>query len=202
MSHPAASVPTMEMRTDRVGLLLDQHESSVAISRERLTGLTDEEHLWEPVPGCWSVRRRDEAPTPDPIGPGDWVLDWDRSHPRPEPFTTIAWRLGHLISMYVGRWEWTFGSRSIDPEVATEFTPSADKALAMLWESGDRFATSVAQMTDDQLDIPGYGHYPYGLDPRLPFVSIVWWMNRELIHHTAEVALLRDLHLRRDRLIR
>ena len=40
-------------------------------------------------------------------------------------------RLGHLISMYVDRWEWTFGSRSIDPEVATDFTPSADKALAM-----------------------------------------------------------------------
>ena len=41
----------MQMRTDRVGLLLDQHESSVGISRERLAGLTDEEYLWEPVPG-------------------------------------------------------------------------------------------------------------------------------------------------------
>jgi hypothetical protein len=24
--------------------------------RERLDGLTEEEYLWEPVPGCWSVR--------------------------------------------------------------------------------------------------------------------------------------------------
>jgi hypothetical protein len=151
------------------------------------------------VPDCWSIRRRGEAPTPDPFGRGDWVLDWDRGHPKPEPFTTIAWRLGHLTSMYVDRWEWTFGSRSIDPEVSTEFTPSADKALATLWEQADRFAISVAGMTDEQLDITGFGQYPYGLDPQLPFISIVWWMNRELIHHTAEVALLRDLYLRRDR---
>ena len=198
MSHPPDNVPIMEMRTDRVGLLLDQHESSIAISRERLAGLTDEEYFWEPVPDCWSVRRRGAAASPDAFGPGDWVLDWDRGHPRPEPFTTIAWRLGHLVSMYVDRWEWTFGSRSIDPAVATDFPSSADKALAMLWEHADRLATSVAGMTDEQLDVPGYGQYPYGLDPGLPFVSIVWWMNRELIHHTAEVAPLRDIYLRRD----
>ena len=102
--------------------------------------------------------------------------------------------------MYVDRWEWTFGSRSIDPEVATDFTPSADKALAMLWEQR-RPVRHVGRptMTDEQLDVPGFGQYPYGLDPQLPFISIVWWMNRELIHHTAEVALLRDLYLRRDR---
>ena len=201
MSHPPDNVPIMEMRTDRVGLLLDQHESSVAISRERLAGLTDEEYFWEPVPDCWSVRRRGAAASPDAFGPGDWVLDWDRGHPRPEPFTTIAWRLGHLVSMYVDRWEWTFGSRSIDPAVGTDFASSAEKALAMLWEHAERFATSVAGMTDEQLDVPGYGQYPYGLDPELPFVSIVWWMNRELIHHTAEVALLRDISLRRDQRI-
>lgn len=200
MSHPATNVPAMEMRTDRVGLLLDQHESSVGISRERLAGLTDEEYRWEPVPDCWSIRRRGEAASPNPFGPGEWLLDWDDGHPRPDPFTTIAWRLGHLISMYVDRWEWTFGSRSIDPAVATDFTPSADEALAMLWEKAERFAASVAQMTDEQLDVPGYGQYPYGLDPQLPFISIVWWMNRELIHHTAEVAVLRDLYLRRDSL--
>jgi hypothetical protein len=190
----------MEMRTDRVGLLLDQLGSSVGLTRDRLAGLTDEEYLWEPVPGCWSVRRRGAAASPNPYGAGEWLLDFDLGHPRPEPFTTIAWRLGHLVSMYVGRWEWTFGSRSIAPEVATDFTPSADKALTTLWEQADRFATSVAGMTDEQLDVPGFGQYPYGLDPRLPFISIVWWMNRELIHHSAEVALLRDLYLRRDQL--
>ena len=52
-------------------------------------------------------------------------------------------------------------------------------------------------MTDEQLDVPGFGQFPYGLDPQLPFISIVWWMNREFIHHSAEIALLRDLYLRK-----
>jgi DinB superfamily len=187
----------MQMRTDRVGLLLDQLDTSVDITRGRLAGLTDEEYLWEPVPGSWSVHRRGEAASPDPYGPGDWLLDFDHGHPQPEPFTTIAWRLGHLISMYGDRWEWTFGSRSIAPEDNTDFTPSADEALKTLWAYVDRFGAAVGAMTDEQLDVPGYGQFPYGLDPQLPFISIVWWMNREFIHHAAEVCLLRDLYLRR-----
>jgi hypothetical protein len=192
----------MDMRTDRVGLLLDQLDTSVGITRDRLTGVTDDEYRWEPVPGSWSIHRRGENPTPDPYGKGDWLIDWDRGHPRPEPVTTIAWRIGHLISMYQDRWEWTFGSRSIAPEVNTAFTPAADEALATLWAEAARFGESVAGMTDEQLDVPGFGQFPYGLDPQLPFVSIVWWMNREFIHHSAEIALLRDLYLRRDQLSR
>jgi hypothetical protein len=33
-----------------------------------------------------------------------------------------------------------------------------------------------------------------GLDPQIPFIGIIRWTNRELIHHLAEVALLRDLY--------
>jgi hypothetical protein len=178
-------------------LLLDQLTTSTELSRGRLDGLTDEEYLWEPASDSWSVRRRGAGVTSGAFGPGEWLLDLERPEPVPAPLTTIGWRLSHLVDCFAGRWEWTFGSRSIDPAVATEFTPSADKALAMLWEGADRFAASVAQMTDEQLDVPGYGQYPYGRDPQLPFISIVWWMNREFIHHAAEVALLRDLYLRR-----
>jgi hypothetical protein len=40
----------------------------------------------------------------------------------------------------------------------------------------------------------GFGQFPSGLDPRLPFIAVLWWMNKELIHHSAEIALLRDLY--------
>jgi hypothetical protein len=63
------------MGTDRFGLLLDQFDRAREMAEVRLTGLGDEEYLWEPVPGCWSVRRRGEATTPRAFGPGDWVLD-------------------------------------------------------------------------------------------------------------------------------
>jgi hypothetical protein len=61
--------------TDRFGLLLDQFDWAREMAEVRLTGLCDEEFLWEPVPGCWSIRRRGEARTPRAYGPGEWVLD-------------------------------------------------------------------------------------------------------------------------------
>jgi hypothetical protein len=63
------------VRTDRLGVLVDQFDRAMEMARVRLTGLGDEEYLWEPVPGCWSIRRREEATTPRAFGPGDWVLD-------------------------------------------------------------------------------------------------------------------------------
>lgn len=64
------------MRTDRLGLLLSQFDQAREMAQVRLTGLGDEEYLWEPVPGCWSIRRRGEAATPRAFGPGEWVLDF------------------------------------------------------------------------------------------------------------------------------
>lgn len=45
----------------------------------------------------------------------------------------------------------------------------------------------------------GYCTYPHGSDPEEPFVDIVWWVNQELLHHGAEIALLRDLYRARPR---
>jgi hypothetical protein len=189
----------MEMRTDRVGLLLDQLGTSVELARERLAGMGDEEFRWEPVPDAWSIRRRGESTAGKPYGAGEWLIDFGRAAD-PAPVTTIAWRVGHLVSMFDDRWEWTFGSRSIAPEVNTTFSPYAEEMLGQLWAGADRWAGGIAALTDEQLDTVGFGQFPYGLDPRLPIISIVWWMNRELIHHAAEAALLRDLYLRRDQL--
>ena len=64
--------------------------------RPRLEGLTDEEYLWEPVAGCWSVRPRAETVGHDSAGGGDLVLDYSWPEPSPPPVTTIAWRLAHV----------------------------------------------------------------------------------------------------------
>jgi hypothetical protein len=185
----------MEIRTDRVGVLIDQLSSSKEFSQQRLDGLVDDEYLWEPVEGMWSVRRREEARTSDAYGPGLYVLDFEATDPlAPGPATTIAWRLGHLISAFAGRWEWTFGDRRTPPKNVVEFTPHAEKAVAQLWEWVPRWIDGIEHLTSDQLETPGFGQYPQGLDPEIPFIGIVWWMNREFIHHLAEVALLRDLY--------
>jgi hypothetical protein len=51
--------------------------------RPRLDGLTDEEFLWEPVPGCWSIRPRGEGTAQVALGSGDFTADW--AWPPPEP---------------------------------------------------------------------------------------------------------------------
>jgi hypothetical protein len=186
----------METRTDRVGLLLDQLTTSIDISRDRLEGLTDEEYFWEPAPDAWSIRTRGAGVTANAFGPGEWQLDFVRPEPSPPPLTTIAWRLGHLVDCFGGRWEWTFGARQTDPKQLTHFSPTAKEALEQLWFQVERWRSAVGELTDEQLDTVGFGQYPYGLDPQLPIIAIVWWVNREFIHHTAEIALLRDLHAR------
>jgi hypothetical protein len=228
---------TERVRTDRLGLLLDQFDCAREMAQVRLTGLSDEEYLWEPAPGSWSIRRRGEAATPRAFGPGDWVLDqggpeipaseyaevarqaaggmtvakiaddWGVSVERVEqvlahigppepdetPVTTIAWRLGHLHFCFAGGWEWTFGERRQDPKTLVDFTPNAALAVERFWAVMDRWRDSVATVTDEQLDTIGFSQYPYGSDPDDPYAAVLWGSNLELIHHMAEIALLRDL---------
>lgn len=190
----------MQLRTDRLGLLADQFASSAEISRARLDGLGDEEYFWAPhVPTerVWSVRRRGGTVGRDAFGPGEWQLDFDHGADveagAVTPVTTIAWRIGHVNSMLAGRWEWSFGGRSVQPQDVVDFAGTAAAALTQLRELTAQWQRSIETLTDQQLDTVGFGQYPWGLDPHVPFAGILWWINREYIHHLAEVALLRDL---------
>jgi len=157
-----------------------------------MEGLTDEELLWELAPGSWSIRRRGDATTSHAYGLGDWVIDCAFPEPEPAPVTTIGWRIGHLYAGFSLRWEWTFGGRTKLWEMV-ELTPRADEAQARLWSILARWREDVGRLSEPQLETVGLSQFPDGLDPNIPFIAIVWWTNRELIHHTAEIGLLRDL---------
>jgi DinB superfamily len=202
-------------RTDRLGVLLDQLDFAREIAQARLGGLatpaslpkgaplppradegplTDQEYLWEPAPGAWSIRRRGQAVSPRPYGPGEWQMDGAIGDPDPTPVTTIAWRLGHLHSDVAGRWEWTFGERRRPPDQLVDFSPSAAVALERFWAALERWRASVAAVTGEQLDTVGFGQCPWTDDAEVPFITVIWEVNLELIHHMAEIALLRDLY--------
>lgn len=192
----------MEIRTDRKGVLIEQLTDAVELSKARCVDLTDDEYLWEPVEGMWSLRQRDHPATAAAFGPGEWVLDRELIDPfAPGPLTTIAWRVGHLLHGFAARYEWTFGPRQTDPAAIVEFSPESAEALTTLWAEAARWAEALETLTDEQLDQTGFGQYPWGLDRQLPFVGIVRWVNREFIHHMAEIGLLRDLYDRRDQLV-
>ncbi|MCX6045765.1 MAG: DinB family protein [Chloroflexi bacterium] len=177
--------------TTRLGLLLDQYDTSYAMLRERLDGITDAEYFWEPVAHGWSVRRRAEATT-TARGKGEWVFENDGTDPTPAPFTTIAWRLCHVVAGQMTRCDYTFGTKSLS-ENEIEFPGSAAEALAFLESSHQAWRAGLATLTDADLDVVGLSSYPDGLDTQLPFGPLLWWTNRELIHHGGEIGLLRDL---------
>jgi hypothetical protein len=100
--------------------------------RKRLDGLTDDEYFWEPVPGCWSVRPRGTGTAPIQGGAGAMVIDFAFPPPDPAPFTTIAWRLGHVIAGVLAmRSAWHFGRTSVDYD-SFDYAATASEALAQL----------------------------------------------------------------------
>jgi hypothetical protein len=149
----------------------------------RLRGLTDEEYLWEPAPGCWSIR---------PTGNG-WKADRSPIPVKPAPLTTIGWRLDHLVDMLAGErnatWIGAVPVGTLDRETAA---PTAATAIGRLERAFDLFkrnveASDVAGLTKPMGTVAG----PYAKDTRAAFVLHEL---DELIHHGSEIAAMRDMY--------
>jgi hypothetical protein len=120
-------------------------------------------------------------------------MEYERPEPAPPPLRTIAWLVAHLLEMLLMRHDYTLGSRSLDHQ-DLEWPATADAAVSALGQATDRWRSVFDLVPAAELDQVGRSTYPHGLDPNLPLVDILWWMNREYIHHTAEIAFLRDLY--------
>lgn len=160
--------------------------------RPRFDGLTDEEYLWEPAPGCWNVRPRGTSTAPIQAGSGEFTIDFAVPEPDPPPVTTIAWRLGHVIVGVLGmRASNHFGGRSIDYQ-SFDYAGTAANALGQLdevyamWTDGVRALGSEGLARPCGPDEGVYADYP--------MATLVLHINRETIHHGAEITLLRDLY--------
>ncbi|MBP2368203.1 DinB family protein [Pseudonocardia parietis] len=160
--------------------------------RPRFAGLTDDEYLWEPAGGAWSVRRRGASATPPGAGSGEWVCDFAFPQPDPPPVTTIAWRLAHVIVGVFGmRVHSHFGGPAID-FTSHAYAGTADEALAQLDDGYRRWVAGVAALGTDGLARPcGPAEGPYADEP---LSTLVLHIHREVLHHGAEIALLRDLY--------
>ena len=162
--------------------------------RPRLSGLTDEEYLWEPVAGCWSLRPRAEATTSMAVGGGGWVLDFALPEPMPAPVTTIAWRIGHLlVGVFGSRNAAHFGGPPVDYP-SFDYPWRAQDALHQLDEMYDRWVSGVRSLRLQDLGRP-CGEVGF---EDSTMAALVLHIHREVIHHGAEIALLRDLYAWRD----
>ena len=164
--------------------------------RPRLQGLSDPELHWEPVPGCWGIRPRGEATTPMAAGAGDWVADFAFPEPEPAPVTTIAWRLGHItVGCLAKRAADHFGSGGVSYET-TEWPATAETTLARLDDAYRAWIEPVRSLGAEELAAPcGSAEGPWASHP---MAALVLHITREVIHHGAEVLVLRDLYRTRS----
>jgi hypothetical protein len=160
--------------------------------RPRLDGLGDAELHWEPVPGCWGIRPRGQAVTPLAAGAGDWVADFAYPEPEPAPVTTIAWRLGHIsVGCLAKRAADHFGAGGVDYET-TDWPGKAEATLAALDDAYRAWMEPVRRLTPEELARPvGPAEGPWATKP---MAALVLHITREVLHHGAEVLLLRDLY--------
>lgn len=163
--------------------------------RPRLDGLSDDEYRWEPVEGSWNIRPRDPASDRFQPGGGDFVIDWAVPEPVPAPVTTIAWRIGHLVVGVLGaRVAAHFAGPPADYPT-WEYAGTADEALRQLDEGYSAWSAGVRGLGESGLAAPcGPAEGPWA---EAPMSELVLHINREVIHHGAEIALLRDLYAHR-----
>lgn len=166
----------------RLAPLLAQLDTSLDLAVQRMKGLTDEEFWWSPASGASTVAPDDQGR----LRPLDGANDTPRTR-------TIVLLTGHLGEMAFLRADYTAGKHRLRRE-EIDWPGDAAGGLAFLTEGWACWRAAVQGLPDEELDIVGRCDFPWGLDPDLPILDIVWWMNRELIHHAAEVAFVRDLY--------
>lgn len=164
--------------------------------RPRFEGLTDEEYHWEPVPGMWGIRPRGTSQAPISAGGGEFAADFAFPEPSPAPVTTIAWRVAHLVVGCFGvRAASHFGGPAVSYDTY-EYPGTAAGALADLDASYARWMNGVRGLSPADLLRPAGPAEGAWADA--PMAELVLHINREALHHGAEIALLRDLYGWRD----
>lgn len=162
----------------------------------RVADLTDAEFFWEPAPECWTLHERSD---------GLVEYDYEFPPPQPPPFTTIAWRLFHIaVGGFAERATRYFPDHVAQPwtkriwDGPFEFPMSAEGALAFLDNAWREWRAGLQAGGDAGLWRPlgdregNIQEMQLGADD--PFIGLVLHVHREVIHHGAEILLLRDLY--------
>ena len=121
------------------------------------------------------------------------VADFEYPEPQPAPFTTIAWRMGHISIGVLGtRAANHFGEPGSVEYESTEWPLSAAGGLALLDRHYEAWIDGVRSLGDDGLHRQcGPAEGPYA---EYSMAALVLHISREVIHHGSELCLIRDLY--------
>lgn len=173
----ASDRPTTEV----ADVLLNSMDFMIERLMQRLDGLTAEEYLWEPVDGMWSVRDNGQGPVVDGAG----VREID-----PPPVPTIAWRMWHIAVDCLDDYTRRFAGDLADAPVTWTLDP--DDAIARLNSAWSTYRETIAELDFMSPLGPNWMHWSEHC-----VADMVMHCSNEVVHHGAEIAVLRDLY--RDR---
>jgi hypothetical protein len=167
--------PTFEVSE----VILDSMDRMFAQLLERLEGLTAREYLWEPVLGAWSVRAGDnDVALVD--GAGERDVD-------PAPVTTIAWRLWHIAIDCLDDYTRRFHGDGADASAVWTLDPDEAIEIVRTKWTGYRDVVAGRDWWEELGD-------SWGFWSRHSVADMAMHAGNELVHHGAEIALLRDLY--------
>ncbi|MDQ3735351.1 MAG: DinB family protein [Actinomycetota bacterium] len=169
----------------RIELMLVQMDEAYARLSRRLEGLSDEEYLWEPVSGGWSIR---------PSTDGRWAAEYVFPDPEPPPFTSIAWRLLHIADCKLMYHEYAYGAATLTfPDL--EAPRHAVAAIERLAEGQQLLRHDLTGLESDAaLDAEVNTNWgePW------PAWRIFWTMIEHDAWHGGEIGTMRDLYRNRS----
>lgn len=172
--------------------------------------LTDEELMWEPTEGAWTVRPADEHRTATPFVTGSMAADFDAGlvtaavdGQATEPLTSIAWLFWHVGSQPARAAELDFfgGDHTATSGWTSPYLTShpifttAEAAVTAMRTGWRALEAALRSATDEQLERPtrfwGYGDQP---GPRATGARIIASILNEVSHHGTQIGVLRDLY--------
>jgi hypothetical protein len=179
--------------------VLDSLDQVWGLIAARRLGLTQDEFLWEPVAGSWTVHRTADGVVVDGSGvdgsgvDGDGVDEERDEHPG--RVTTIAWREWHIaIDCLESYSERLFGGAGTGLR-GGQWVDDVHAAGELLSTAWTRFRDGIAAAGSSWLFEPlGDEWGPYATSTRL---ALALHAQHEVAHHGAEIALLRDLYASR-----
>jgi hypothetical protein len=177
--EPAAGALAVE--TSRA--LRDSLDQTWEQLRARLAALTDAEAMWEPTNDCWTVRTRAD---------GSVAADWADPDPVPAPVTTIAWRMWHIAVDCLDSYSGRVFERSGTGLTGTAWVLDSARGVELLEAAWREFVGGLEEVGPDglfRLLGPAWGPYADST-----ILALALHAQREVVHHGAEIGLLRDLY--------
>jgi hypothetical protein len=167
---------------DLKGDLIRLSEKAYDRLRARLEGLTDDEYRWEPAPVTWNVRTGTD---------GEAVWDFGLAPVAPAPITSLAWRMIHITDLLTeDRCALLLGLDEAEPN-ELRISLTADDAVDQLESAFAMWRRTLERADESRLGEPcDHAYWPDKL-------TFAFHIIDELIHHAAEIGLLRDLYAAR-----